>query len=152
MGEETSLGWVLIAEAEGSSWTLLGMLVLAEAEMQSWCFLLMPSLHLSGLLKSLLPGKEQAMRIWQSTKLNFNILIKGPLCIFDLCAFFFYRPCLKACRILVPVAGVEPGPLAVKAWSPNHWALGIPLCALLSLVLTFGPFITIIIVDIFSPV
>ena len=26
-----------------------------------------------------------------------------------------------ACRILVPQPGIEPRPLAVKAWSPNHW-------------------------------
>ena len=26
-----------------------------------------------------------------------------------------------ACRILVPRPGIEPGPLAVDAWSPNHW-------------------------------
>ena len=26
-----------------------------------------------------------------------------------------------ACRILVPPPGIEPGPLAVKAQSPNHW-------------------------------
>ena len=44
--------------------------------------------HLSGLLKSLLPRKEQAIRSWQSTKLNFNILIKDSLWVFNLCAFF----------------------------------------------------------------
>ena len=26
-----------------------------------------------------------------------------------------------ACGILFPWPGIEPGPLAVKAWSPNHW-------------------------------
>ena len=26
-----------------------------------------------------------------------------------------------ACGILVPQPGFEPRPLAVKAWSPNHW-------------------------------
>ena len=26
-----------------------------------------------------------------------------------------------ACGILVPRPGIEPGPSAVKAWSPNHW-------------------------------
>ena len=27
----------------------------------------------------------------------------------------------KACGILVPRPGIEPGPSAVRAWSPNHW-------------------------------
>ena len=31
-----------------------------------------------------------------------------------------YLLLLKACRMLVPLPGVEPGPLAVKVWSPNH--------------------------------
>ena len=26
-----------------------------------------------------------------------------------------------ACGILIPWPGIEPGPLAVNAWSPNHW-------------------------------
>ena len=32
-----------------------------------------------------------------------------------------YLLLLMACRMLVPLPGVEPGPLAVKVWSPNHW-------------------------------
>ena len=44
--------------------------------------------------------------------------------------FFFWMCCTqqkekekkKDCRILVPSPGTEPVPLAVKAWSPNHWA------------------------------
>ena len=39
--------------------------------------------------------------------------------------FFFF------CRILVPQPGIEPTPLAVKAWSPNHWtAREFPAAAL----------------------
>ena len=34
---------------------------------------------------------------------------------------FSFWPCLMACGILVPRPGIEPGPLAVKVWSPNHW-------------------------------
>ena len=37
--------------------------------------------------------------------------------------FFFFWPHLEACGILVPHWGVEPRSLAVKTWSPNHWAL-----------------------------
>ena len=33
----------------------------------------------------------------------------------------FFWPCLAACRILVLWSGIEPRPLAVKLWSPNHW-------------------------------
>ena len=29
--------------------------------------------------------------------------------------------CREACGILVPQPGIEPGPLAVRVWSPNHW-------------------------------
>ena len=29
--------------------------------------------------------------------------------------------CQATCVILVPQPGIEPEPLAVKAWSPNHW-------------------------------
>ena len=34
--------------------------------------------------------------------------------------FFFLLPCQEACGILVPRPGIEPGPLAVKALSPNQ--------------------------------
>ena len=34
--------------------------------------------------------------------------------------FFLWRRC-EACGILVPPPGIEPGPSAVKAWSPNRW-------------------------------
>ena len=33
---------------------------------------------------------------------------------------FFCTHC-TVCRILVPWLGIELGPSAVKAWSPNHW-------------------------------
>ena len=35
--------------------------------------------------------------------------------------FFFFWPRCTACRILVPRPGIEPGPPAVEAPSPNHW-------------------------------
>ena len=34
---------------------------------------------------------------------------------------FIFWSCHVACRILVSLPGIEPGPSAVKAWSPNHW-------------------------------
>ena len=36
-------------------------------------------------------------------------------------SFFFFWLCHAACGILVPPPGIEPGPLAVTMWSPNHW-------------------------------
>ena len=30
-------------------------------------------------------------------------------------------PCHISCVILVAGLRIEPGPSAVKAWSPNHW-------------------------------
>ena len=35
--------------------------------------------------------------------------------------FFFFGLHRQACGILGPRAGIEPGALAVRAWSPNHW-------------------------------
>ena len=35
--------------------------------------------------------------------------------------FFFFWPCHLACGILVPWPGIEPAPLALKVWGPNHW-------------------------------
>ena len=40
---------------------------------------------------------------------------------------YFFFPiwlCCTACRILVPQPGIEPGTLAMKAQSPNHWTTG----------------------------
>ena len=37
-----------------------------------------------------------------------------------------------ACRLLVPWPRTEPGPLAVKAWSPNHWTAREFLCIISS--------------------
>ena len=36
---------------------------------------------------------------------------------------FFLRPQPQACGILVSQPGIESAPLAVKAWSPNQWAI-----------------------------
>ena len=36
--------------------------------------------------------------------------------------FFLFLPHHVACRILVPrLRGLNPGPPAVRVWSPNHW-------------------------------
>ena len=34
---------------------------------------------------------------------------------------FIFWPCYVACGVLVLWSGVEPGPLTMKAQSPNHW-------------------------------
>ena len=36
---------------------------------------------------------------------------------------FVFLPRTEAYRNLVPPPGIEPGPLAVKAQSPNHWTV-----------------------------
>ena len=47
---------------------------------------------------------------------------------FFVCLFVFWLRC-TACGLLVPRPGIEPGPLAVRAQSPNHWtAREFPLC------------------------
>ena len=35
--------------------------------------------------------------------------------------YLFFWLCPAACDILVPRPGIKPGPLAVRAPSPNHW-------------------------------
>ena len=51
--------------------------------------------------------------------------------IFILLLLFFFWPRHAACGILVPQPGIEPGPSAVKALSPNHWtARELPLLLL----------------------
>ena len=35
--------------------------------------------------------------------------------------YYYFCPCCATCRNLVPRPGIEPGPLVVKALSPNHW-------------------------------
>ena len=44
-------------------------------------------------------------------------LLVCPLLFF----FFFFWPHSVAYGILLPQPGVEPEPLSVKAWNPNHW-------------------------------
>ena len=34
---------------------------------------------------------------------------------------FVFDPASSLVRFLVPLAGIKPSPLAVKAQSPNHW-------------------------------
>ena len=60
-----------------------------------------------------------------------NMLIYS--CMKYLTILFFFLPCLPTFGILVPLPGIEPGPLAVKGWSPNHWPTGeLPLSILLN--------------------
>ena len=41
--------------------------------------------------------------------------------VFFVCLFVCFGLCHMACGILVPRPGIEPGPSAVRVWSPNHW-------------------------------
>ena len=43
----------------------------------------------------------------------------GFVMFFVFCVFFWLHH--LACEILFPWPGIKPIPLAVKAWSPNHW-------------------------------
>ena len=61
--------------------------------------------------------------MWQVATILDN---SGLECYFSFCTdlFFFFLwggACLAACGILVPQPGIEPGPLALRAQSPNHW-------------------------------
>ena len=35
--------------------------------------------------------------------------------------FLFFWPHPEACRILVPWPGIDPMPLTLEVWGPNHW-------------------------------
>ena len=52
--------------------------------------------------------------------LNHCATTEAPL-FFNVYLFIYFWLCHAACGILVPRAGIEPRPLAVKALSPNHW-------------------------------
>ena len=49
------------------------------------------------------------------------IIFQVLMVLFLFLFHFFFWPCCTACGILVPHPGIEPRPLAVKMWSPNHW-------------------------------
>lgn len=45
----------------------------------------------------------------------------GPLSIPLFVFFFFFQLCLVACKILVPLSGIEPMPSAVEMKILSHW-------------------------------
>ena len=54
--------------------------------------------------------------------LNFYFPSYLRVTIFEIILHFFFWPHRSACGILVPrQPGLEPGPSAVRAWSPNPW-------------------------------
>ena len=94
--------------------------------------------------------------MFQTYLVQFPPFFQGPYFFFFLSFFWL---CCMACIILVPWPGIEPRPLAVKAWGSNHWTtrefpllcfnekwyLETAVCALgvliaTSLVIVFRPF------------
>lgn len=61
---------------------------------------------------------KKGIDLWVSKQICFSL----QLPIFSL--FLVFWPCCKACGILVPWPGIEPTPLALEAWSLNHWTPG----------------------------
>lgn len=52
---------------------------------------------------------------------NENVSGGSSVCIYwDWDFFFFFWPYHMAFGILTPQPGIEPVPLAMKVWSPNH--------------------------------
>ena len=47
--------------------------------------------------------------------------LKVSFYLFLFIYFYLFRPCHVACRILVPLPGIEPMPPAVEARILNHW-------------------------------
>ena len=52
--------------------------------------------------------------------------------LFYFLTFFIFWPCHVVCGILVPQPGIEPGSLAMKAWSPNQTIREFPTTSVLS--------------------
>ena len=87
-------------------------------------------------LVSLSPIKWWRCR-WHPTMLLWGLKIKQSKCLVEswhsyyllnvyivmpfLSFFFFFWPYCVVCGILVPWPGIEPGPLAMKVLTPNHW-------------------------------
>ena len=60
--------------------------------------------------------------LWGEIKCYLIPVGKGSFCYFLIVSIlFFFWPCRMACGILVPQPGIEPGPLAMRPQSPNHW-------------------------------
>ena len=89
----------------------------------------------NGAPSTQLPGSETQVSYWNSSSVYPQVLlIQTPISLNStylsytisiltnalLFFFFFWKYCL-ACEILVPRPGIEPRPLAVRLWSPNHW-------------------------------
>ena len=55
---------------------------------------------------------------WKGQRGVFWGFYKKPIIYIQ---FFLFWPRPTACGILVPQPGIEPGPMAVKAPSPNDW-------------------------------
>ena len=66
-----------------------------------------------------MPKQCDAASLWNH--LAFLFLFLGYFVGFG---GFFLATHLVARGILVPLAGIEPGPLAVSTWSPNYWTTG----------------------------
>ena len=75
-------------------------------------------MYLSSLLDSF-RGATASLRFWFPGSAWH---MKGTSSIYIKYVFFFLWPCLAAYGILVLWTGIKPGPLAVRAWNPNHWS------------------------------
>ena len=53
--------------------------------------------------------------------MQFSLSYVRIVCFILFFYLFYFLPRRMACGILVPQPGTEPGALAVKAPSPNHW-------------------------------
>ena len=67
-----------------------------------------------------LPGASQgSVPVFPSFWWLLTFLGSGSIIMF--CFVFFFWPHQGACRILVPLLGMEPGPWAVEMWCADHW-------------------------------
>lgn len=57
---------------------------------------------------------------WAFFNISFSIFSLKKKIFFTM-SFFYFWPPWEACGILVSQLGIKPGPVAMKALSPNHW-------------------------------
>ena len=100
--------------------------------------ILFPRVYLPTILASLNDSGRQELLLCYLTNGNFpfpllllllllNELgqttgLQVSICVLLTCLHFFFFGCaLRLVGFLVPRPGIEPGPLAVRVQSPNHW-------------------------------
>ena len=83
-------------------------------------------------------GPNPCLLRWQADSLPLSHQGSKPLSVL----VWFYWPRPPVCRVFVPQPEIEPGPMAVKARSPNHWTTReLPTCGVMDCIVSAPQFI-----------